>query len=94
MSDHPEVFSHKSIPSLYKETRFLVQESLRCVPRVVTTCDAWTSRATVSYVTVSAHYVNSVWKPTSYVLQTKAMDDSHTGTDMCEFLKAVGDRDT
>ena len=28
----------------------------------------------------------------SYVLQTKAMDDSHTGANMCEFLKAMADK--
>ena len=27
----------------------------------------------------------------SYVLQTTAMDDCHTGTNMCEFLKAMAD---
>ena len=27
----------------------------------------------------------------SYVLQTKAMDDSHTSANMCEFLKAMAD---
>ncbi|XP_056091129.1 zinc finger BED domain-containing protein 4-like [Rhinichthys klamathensis goyatoka] len=60
-------------------------------PRVAITCDAWTSRATVSYVTVTAHHVNSEWKLISYVLQTRAMDDSHTGANMCEFLKAAAD---
>ena len=27
----------------------------------------------------------------SYVLQTRAMDDSHTSANMCEFLKAMAD---
>ena len=27
----------------------------------------------------------------SYVLQMKAMDDSHTSANMCEFLKAMAD---
>ena len=61
-------FTHKSIPSLYKETKFLVQGSLKSALRVAITCDAWTSRATVSNVTVTAHHVNSEWKLTSYVL--------------------------
>lgn len=84
-------FTHKSIPILYKETKFLVQVSLKSAPRVAITCNAWTSRATVSYVTVTAHHVNSEWKLISYVLQTRAMDDSHTGANICEFLKAVAD---
>uniref|UniRef100_A0A667X1D9 BED-type domain-containing protein n=1 Tax=Myripristis murdjan TaxID=586833 RepID=A0A667X1D9_9TELE len=84
-------FTHKSIPSLYKETKFLVQESLKSATRVAITCDSWTSRATVSYVTVTAHHVNSEWKLISYVLRTDAMDDSHTGANMCEFLKTVAD---
>lgn len=84
-------FTHKSIPILYKETKFLVQVSLKSAPRVAITCNAWTSRATVSYVTVTAHHVNSEWKLISYVLQMRAMDDSHTGANICEFLKAVAD---
>ena len=27
----------------------------------------------------------------SYILQTRAMDDSHTSANMCEFLKAMAD---
>lgn len=84
-------FTQKSIPSLYKETKILVQMSLKFAVRVAITCDAWTSRATVSYVTVTAHHVTSEWKLRSYVLQTRAMDDSHTGARMCEFLNAVAD---
>ncbi|XP_073335813.1 E3 SUMO-protein ligase ZBED1-like [Pagrus major] len=84
-------FTLKSIPNLYKETKLSVQESLNSAHRVAITWDAWTSKATVSYMTVTAHYVSSKWKLMSYVLQTRAMDDSHTGANMCEFLKAMAD---
>ena len=49
----------KSIPNLYKETKLSMQESLNSAHRVAIICDAWTSRAAVSYVTVAAHYVSS-----------------------------------
>ena len=84
-------FTLKSIPNLYKETNLSVQESLNSAHRVAIMCDAWTPRATVLYLTGTAHYVSSEWKLMSYVLQTRAMDDSHTGTNVCEFLKAMAD---
>ena len=28
----------------------------------------------------------------SYVVQTRAMDESHTGANMCAFLKAMADK--
>lgn len=64
--------------------------SLRSALRVAITCDAWTSRATVSYVTVTAHYVNSEWKLISYVLQLRAMDDSHTGANVRVYQSCGG----
>ena len=80
----PELFHTQVESKSLQGDKVLVQKSLKSALRVAITCDAWTSRATVSYVTVTAHHVNSQWKLTSYVLQTRAMDDSHTGTNMCD----------
>ena len=57
--------------------------------RVAITCDAWTSIATVSYVTVTAHFINNDWQLVSLVLQTRAMYESHTGANVADLLKKV-----
>ena len=39
--------------------------------RIAITCDAWTSIAMVSYVTVTMHFINDDWQLVSLVLQTR-----------------------
>uniref|UniRef100_A0A3B3ZVN8 BED-type domain-containing protein n=1 Tax=Periophthalmus magnuspinnatus TaxID=409849 RepID=A0A3B3ZVN8_9GOBI len=58
-------------------------------PRVALTCDGWTSRATESYVTITSHFINEHWELISNVLQTRAMHESHTGTNIAELLSAA-----
>lgn len=82
-------FSDKIIPALYEETRAKVQDLLLPVERVGLTCDGWTSRATESYLTVTAHFINKEWELKSYVLQTRAMSGSHTGVNIAEVLQKV-----
>ena len=43
---------------------------LRAAPAVALTTDAWTSRATQSYATYTAHFISETWKLESYVLRT------------------------
>ncbi|KAL1279098.1 hypothetical protein QQF64_025771, partial [Cirrhinus molitorella] len=37
-----------------------------------------------SYVTITAHFIDDRWKMNAYVLQTRAMHESHTGAHMAE----------
>ena len=53
---------------------------------VVITTDLWTSRAVESYLTITAHFINSDWKLESKVLQTKEMPERHTGENIAEVL--------
>lgn len=76
-----------AVPNLYKEVKMSILESLSSAERVALTCDAWTSRATESFVTITAHYITTEWNLVSYVLQTRAMHDSHTGGNIAELLK-------
>lgn len=58
------------------------------------TCDAWTSVATESCVTVTAHlvsYSSNDWELVSYVLQTRVMSESHTGANVAELLIKVAE---
>lgn len=57
--------------------------------RVAVTCDAWTSVATESYVTV--HFIADNWQLESHVFQTRAMFESHTGVNVAELLQKVAE---
>lgn len=57
--------------------------------RVGITCDAWTSRATESYVTVTCHYISAEWENISHVLQTRAFFESHSGKNVADLLHEV-----
>ena len=59
--------------------------------RVAITCNARTSIVTVSYVTVTAHFINDDWQLVSLVLQTRAMYESHTGANVADLLKRVAE---
>uniref|UniRef100_A0A8C1U7M1 BED-type domain-containing protein n=1 Tax=Cyprinus carpio TaxID=7962 RepID=A0A8C1U7M1_CYPCA len=76
-----------AVPNLYKEVKTNVLECLALAEKVALTCDAWTSRATESYVTLTVHHITDEWKLESCVLQTRAMYDSHTGENIAALLK-------
>lgn len=82
-------FTDSALPALYKETKAKVMESMCKARRVAITSDAWTSVATVSYVTITAHYISEDWKIVSHVLQTRAVYESHTGAHMARLLLDV-----
>uniref|UniRef100_A0A8C5NDS7 HAT C-terminal dimerisation domain-containing protein n=1 Tax=Gouania willdenowi TaxID=441366 RepID=A0A8C5NDS7_GOUWI len=50
-------FTEKKIPALYEETKAGVMNALESAERVGLTCDSWTSRATQSYITITAHFI-------------------------------------
>ena len=51
------------------------------------TTDAWTSCATNSYVTITAHHISQKWELKSHVLQTRVFNESHTGKNIGALLK-------
>ncbi|KAK7933157.1 hypothetical protein WMY93_004053 [Mugilogobius chulae] len=75
-------FSEKAVPQLYEETKSKVETDLRKATRVALTCDSWTSRATQSFVTFTAHFITNKWQMQSCVLQTRVMSDSHTAANI------------
>ena len=59
---------------------------------VALTTDIWTSHAVEAYITVTAHYLNSLWVMYSYVLETSAFSERHTGVEIAGKLKDIADR--
>jgi len=51
------------------------------------TMDIWTSTATESYITITAHYIDESWVLQAYVLQTLPFPERHTGVNIAEKLK-------
>ncbi|XP_051990723.1 E3 SUMO-protein ligase ZBED1-like isoform X2 [Xyrauchen texanus] len=78
-----------AVPRMYEEVKQEVKTSLASAERVALTCDGWTSRATESYITITAHHINENWELISHVLQTRAMHESHTGSNIAELLKVA-----
>ncbi|XP_077094330.1 E3 SUMO-protein ligase ZBED1-like [Siphateles boraxobius] len=77
------------VPSIYNQTRTLMEHELSAAPSVSLTTDGWTSRATESYLTVTAHFIDSDWKMKASVLQTRPLYEQHTSTLLAEKLQEV-----
>ncbi|XDV33918.1 hypothetical protein PO909_004160 [Leuciscus waleckii] len=77
--------SEEIIPRLYNEVKQNITLSLQSADRVALTCDGWTSRHQDTYVTITCHYLDD-WVLISNVLQTRAMQNSHTGANICALL--------
>ncbi|XP_039602239.1 E3 SUMO-protein ligase ZBED1-like [Polypterus senegalus] len=63
--------------------------SLKQAECISITTDGWTSRATQSYVTITAHAITSEWEIKTFVLQTRVLFESHTGHNIGEVLKSA-----
>lgn len=57
--------THKHITELAVPRMY---EEVKQAERVALTCNGWTSRATESYVTITAHHINEDWELISHVL--------------------------
>nr|XP_023657651.1 zinc finger BED domain-containing protein 1-like [Paramormyrops kingsleyae] len=79
----------KAVPRIYDKVKDNVKSALSSAPRVALTCDGWTSRATEVFVTITCHYVDEEWELMLHVSQTRAMHESHTGSNIAELLKAA-----
>lgn len=79
-------FSEQAIPEMYEEVKRSVIKCILQSTRVAITTDSWTSRATQSYVTVTAHYIDLNWEMCSSVLQTRLLSESHTGVNIGKVL--------
>ncbi|KAJ8353394.1 hypothetical protein SKAU_G00209610 [Synaphobranchus kaupii] len=65
----------------------MIKHELSAAPTVALTTDGWTSRATESYLTVTAHFINSEWEMKNPVLQMHPVYEQHTSTHLAEELQ-------
>ncbi|CAK6980157.1 hypothetical protein D5F01_LYC10977 [Scomber scombrus] len=74
------------IEDMYNSTSDNIRELLKD-QYVALTTDGWTSLATASYVTATAHWISGDWEMHDYVLKTKYLMESHTAEHVQEVLK-------
>ncbi|KAI4793333.1 hypothetical protein KUCAC02_032795 [Chaenocephalus aceratus] len=82
-------FTEKQTPALYGKVRRELVDSLSKAQRVAITVDGWTSCATGSYVTVTAHCIDDEWVLQNHVLQTRVFTEAHTGNTLAMLLQEV-----
>uniref|UniRef100_A0A8B9HG88 BED-type domain-containing protein n=1 Tax=Astyanax mexicanus TaxID=7994 RepID=A0A8B9HG88_ASTMX len=80
-------FSESCILKLYEDVEKDVKHELMDAGRVAITTDGWTSCATEAYVTITCHFINTEWQMKDYVLQTRILNDTHTGVNIGTVLK-------
>ena len=68
----------------YSQVKDVVMKRLQSVSYNVLTSDIWTSLATQSYISATAHFITSEWEISSCVLQTLHFPDSHSGVHISE----------
>ena len=79
-------FKDSKIPDMYEATKTKIMADLRKSSQVALTTDCWTSSATQSYRTVTAHYITSNWELQNLVLQTRKLACSHTADNLADAL--------
>ena len=70
--------SEKIIPAWCQAERDKLHRELKAARAVSLTSDGWTSRNTVGYLTITAHFLQN-WELKSKVLQTEMFEGNHTG---------------
>ncbi|XP_062576895.1 E3 SUMO-protein ligase ZBED1-like [Saccostrea cucullata] len=81
-----QYFSETLLPSMYSAGKEKVAAKLGDAQFVALTTDGWTSRATQSYVTITTQFIDSDWNMQSFVLQTRIMEENHTGVNIAQVL--------
>ncbi len=80
-------FSQNVLPKLQEKMKAKVEEGLSTAESIAITTDGWTSRATDSYMTITAHYITGNWQIANHVLQTRPVYESHTSDHLSGILK-------
>ena len=80
---------------IFKHTKCqeVLKEHLKNKAKFITlTTDIWTSIATESYITATAHYIDDNWELQAFVLETMPFPDRHTGINIVDKLKGLVER--
>ena len=78
--------SEEVIPNMYQSVKENVKTKLQSAERVGITSDTWTSLATESLRSVTAHFIDEEWNLVSYVLQTTEVETDHRSASLAEML--------
>eukprot|EP00117_Sycon_ciliatum_P039703 scpid48756/ scgid29299/ Zinc finger BED domain-containing protein 4 len=70
------------IQKRHAKARKELVELLQDAPALALTTDAWTSKATMSYLTFTVHFVAADWTLRSYVLETTYFQEGHTANNL------------
>lgn len=76
---------------LYKQQKSEVLNKLNNCKILSLTTDCWTSRATESYITITAHGITEMFQTFNSTLVTKEMVDSHTADNLKSVIEEVVD---
>ncbi|XP_045104974.1 E3 SUMO-protein ligase ZBED1-like [Portunus trituberculatus] len=77
------------LPLLYKNESEKVKKELSTSNYISLTTDIWTSRQTMGYITVTAHFISPEWTLRSVVLATARMTNSHTKENIAEEITRI-----
>ena len=81
--------TEKILPDKYREIKREVKDALKSATFIGLTTDGWTSRATQSFITVTASVIDEDWKSKLYVLSTTELPESHTAENLSNQLDNV-----
>ena len=89
-----KTISSKLLPAKYIEEKTVLKNTWKDIDQVAVTTDSWTSRQTISYTTVTAHFFEPIpsWELKSAVLQTSPVTDEyddHTAASLASMLMDV-----
>ncbi len=81
-------FTTSLLPKVYQKECDNLKADMKLLPdrSVAITHDGWTSIATESYNTVTAHYIDISWELISKVLNTRLVT-GHTGEEIFKDIK-------
>ena len=82
-------FSERIIPSWYNLEVSKLMEELKATKHVALTADCWTSRITIPYLTITAHFIDETYNLKSKVLLNKVLDSQHTGENISVALNSA-----
>ena len=75
---------------MYKEYQGLICDDLANVPMVAFTLDGWTSPFQMSFLAVTAHWIDDNWVQHDVTLGFELLKGSHTGQLLMEtFVKVM-----
>ena len=79
------------LPQLFASAKADLKGVLNDVDCCSITTDLWTSRTTISYMTVTCHFLTNDWELKSVVLETPRIDVSHTAENLAATLLRIAD---